>query len=882
MVTVAKTPRVTTVVPSVLTAGPFYIGFRLFEKDAVEVYINGTRRTDFTVLATFVNGYDDSAFILLNAPVPAGVSIRIDGAMRSGRASEYKPTDPSVIQKINIEFARVWAMLLELRRDGNRALRSSMEGPVATLAEGQTVMWTSEGFKPGPDVERIYNAQATAAAQTAEAAAQATAATAQAAVAAAQATAAGQAASAALTTADQATTAAQTATTAAQAAANFAQAAAAQTVADLGALIAISPNPPVGTTILTRAEGFGYRVVSSDPDRTTTGGALLRVTNGGPLAYGAIGNGVTNDSAAFAKFESRQSGKVVDLEGRTFVVSGFPTLNSYHNGFFRIGGVSYPAALKLLREWGNIVAAGDGALKNFGPTSTSSQSLIVMGKDAGAAAAPNASGGVVIGDGAHEFSPFIPYQTVAIGKGALARVQPVSSSLSSEPGNRNTAVGAYAGLFTTTGFQNVFLGRNTGSGITSGSRNTALGTGALSGEAPVGLGGEVINIRDMTGVHSVAVGWNAGKRAGAVDNSVFVGSRAGMNIVEGSLNTIVGDSAGVNLNANSAINGKLYIRQDTFACTYSQSGTAITLTCPAGHGISAGNRVAIVFTSGPISDNYTSDQVYCHVSSVSGNTVVLINYGASLTGSGSAEVRAVFGSVDSPTIDHNTLIGYAACSDAVTASGVTSLGYRAGTMLTDPVNATFLGRYSGASTIAGTDNTAFGSNVTAVGNGARLSGNNQMQLGDNGISVYAQSAIQVRSDARDKTDVRPTSLGLGFLRDIAAVEHRWDMRDDYVDEVPKEDRLEWWSNPIKDGSKARRRFHQGVVAQQVQEACARHGVDFSGLQDHAVNGGLDVLTVAYEHFVPPLIRAVQELAEKLDDLKGQVEGLKAPPARKRK
>ncbi len=73
-------------------------------------------------------------------------------------------------------------------------------------------------------------------------------------------------------------------------------------------------------------------------------------------------------------------------------------------------------------------------------------------------------------------------------------------------------------------------------------------------------------------------------------------------------------------------------------------------------------------------------------------------------------------------------------------------------------------------------------------------------------------------------------------------------------------------NLTHDGSKTRTRFHHGLIAQEVAEVIAQTGVDFGGYQDHAANGGDDVLALGYDEFIAPLIKAVQELAARNDEL----------------
>lgn len=50
--------------------------------------------------------------------------------------------------------------------------------------------------------------------------------------------------------------------------------------------------------------------------------------------YLAVGDGVADDSAAFATFEAAVSGRTIDLLGQTFKVSAYPVKNNYVNGRF--------------------------------------------------------------------------------------------------------------------------------------------------------------------------------------------------------------------------------------------------------------------------------------------------------------------------------------------------------------------------------------------------------------------------------------------------------------------------------------------------------------------------------------------------------------------
>lgn len=203
-----------------------------------------------------------------------------------------------------------------------------------------------------------------------------------------------------------------------------------------------------------------------------------------------------------------------------------------------------------------------------------------------------------------------------------------------------------------------------------------------------------------------------------------------------------------------------------------------------------------------------------------------------------------------------------------TAVGAQTLFYNAGN------NNTAVGYQAMNNLIAGSNNTAVGAealvqipqtftNCTGLGYQARTTGDNQVQCGNSSTSFYAYGTYNNRSDMRDKADIRDTIIGLEFINKLRPVDFRWNYREDYQ---PTE---------TNDGSKKRVRFHQGVIAQQVKEVMDELGVDFSGYQDHSINGGSDVLTIGYTAFIGPLIKAIQELSAKNNALEQRLSVLEA-------
>lgn len=587
--------------------------------------------------------------------------------------------------------------------------------------------------------------------------------------------------------------------------------------------------------------------------------------------FGAKGDGVTDDSAAFVLLENLVTGIVVDLHGLTFSVSAIPDGNRYTNGYFLVAGKTYAAWYQPVRQWSQIIAAGDNALAGYTNKSASSQALIVFGTDAAKTATADSAGGIIIGDGAHEYSPYIPYQTVAIGKGSFARAAPESSALSTVNGNRNVGVGAYTGLFTTTGYQNVFIGRNTGSNVTTGAQNTALGTGAMKGYAPVGLSGEVVCENELTGDGNTAVGYNAIMNTTGRRNTA-IGERSGVNVKLGDGNIFIGSLAGYGIGSLSAFNNYMLSNSTPQAGTYSQLGNTITITTTAAHGAVIGGYAQVQFLTGDIS-GYTGDATTLKVVSTPSGTVFTVTSPVSLTANGNCSVLFTTTTVQDGVNGLNTVVGYSAASNMTSALGVTALGYNAGVNLTSSINGTFIGRYAGSTQFDSAPNTLFGNNVTALGNYAILTGNNQVQLGNSATTVYYYQMAQ-RSDERDKTDIRDTALGLEFINRMRFVDYKWNFREDYVQRTELDDGSVAITQLENNGSKTRKRWHHGVIAQETAAVLAVLGVDSGIYQDHAESGGSDVKTISYNELIGPMGKAIQELSQLVVKLREEVSLLK--------
>jgi hypothetical protein len=245
----------------------------------------------------------------------------------------------------------------------------------------------------------------------------------------------------------------------------------------------------------------------------------------------------------------------------------------------------------------------------------------------------------------------------------------------------------------------------------------------------------------------------------------------------------------------------------------------------------------------------------------------------------------------------NTASGQSALYSNTTGNSNTANGAGALTSNTTGSQNTASGQGALSANTTGSWNTANGVNALSLNTGyinvsgfgydAQVTGSSQLQLGNTGTTVFAQSAVQTRSDIRDKADIRDITLGLEFVNALRPVDFKWDLREDYrpnppetpADNASEEDKAAYevakteWLESVKlanishDGTKKRNRFHHGLIAQEVKAVLDAKGIDFGGFQDHSVKGGDDVFSIGYEELIAPLIKAVQELSAEVAALK---------------
>lgn len=611
-----------------------------------------------------------------------------------------------------------------------------------------------------------------------------------------------------------------------------------------------------------------------------------------------------NALATLNAAEAAALGIVVDCLGLSIDTGNtYPQKNKYTNGKFVINGKTVDVQYQPIRSGIGRFISGSGAAANLKSNEWTGAGLIAIGEGAMEQMEKCVSS-IAIGDRAQGFSK-VSRDNIAIGPDSLINVQAVTEwyEQSKMAGTRNIGIGGNAGRAITSGFSNIAIGRNAGQGLGEGSSNIALGAAALAGTAPVGLTGDIEVFWPSPTSKTIAIGESVLQSYQGRAAQTAIGGSAARNTKMAEKVTVIGAAAMENLERNRAPNGGDVVWTGTEVGTYAQSGKSITLTFPNIRGAQATYWVGIRLTSGT-AQTLQNDVVPAQVVSVNGNTLI-IQSPKELTATGAAELKYVYSANSTATKNEElTIIGSNAMNKALTAGYSTIIGadaalfgdnylkttaigassLRTGTHISTTAigywtltgasseQCVVIGDSAGYRNVQGNFLTGKITNSIAIGYGARINGDNEIQIGTQGQTLYAPTAVNIRSDGRDKADVKPLMNGLDFVMKLKPMTGYYDRRDSYVDELfkdlPTDERAakvrEWWANPIKDGSHKEDRLQHWFIAQ-----------DIAALEDEygrlpMVNKTNDTYTVEYETFIPVLTKAIQEMAARIETLETEM------------
>jgi len=321
---------------------------------------------------------------------------------------------------------------------------------------------------------------------------------------------------------------------------------------------------------------------------------------------------------------------------------------------------------------------------------------------------------------------------------------------------------------------------------------------------------------------------------GCVTNTAF-GFDALLNNSSGYSNTAIGRNALRNNssgNRNTAIGYQALITNTTGYCN-----TAVGFQ--AGYLFNSSNLTAVGYqaarnTTGA-SNTMVGFRAGCNVTSGTSNVLIGAFAGCNMQG-GSCNVGVGAFALKSATSTQNTAIGHNA-SCAVTSGGCNiAVGYCAGFNVTTATCTIAVGFKSSPANSAG--HTSWG--------------NSSMTF--NGIA----GAWTNVSDRRDKTNIEDLDekLGLAFIRNLETVSFNFDHRDRYVRECGYE-------YGVKDSTLADLKKSYGFIAQQMKELVNTLNTSFDAI---GYTEEQDAYRLTYEAMISPLVKAVQQTAQRLETL----------------
>ncbi len=503
---------------------------------------------------------------------------------------------------------------------------------------------------------------------------------------------------------------------------------------------------------------------------------------------------------------------------------------------------------------------------------------ILIGKDAGANDDFTNNLNVFIGDSAG-FSTTTGDENIAIGKFAMygnttgwRNVAIGVSALNNDGGANNVAIGWGAMNANTNGKDNVGVGFDALYNNTIGNQNTAVGEGAL--------------YSNTTGNSNTALGYDALFNNTSGNYNIANGMGALRSNTTGSYNIAIGDSAAFNNdgNRNIAVGSYSLFSNTTGNDLIAIGDSALYENRTGAANVALGTRALLNNTTGTYNiangykalyNNQTGSYNIAIGDSALGNNLV-----------GNSNIALGYAALFQNVVgDKNIAIGDSALysHDPVSpGTGIrnVALGNSALSRIPDGNYNVAIGHAAMSEAFGGDFNTAVGAyaftfgagaippydNITAIGYQTPVTGGNQVHLGNTSvIEIAGQVNFSTYSDARIKEDVQENVVGLPFILRLRPVTYHLNIhKQNELMGIP--DLGEW-----KGKYDIEKITFSGFLAQEVKKAAEETGYNFSGVKEPRSERDLYKLT--YAEFVVPLVKAVQEQQEIIEQQKRKIQEL---------
>ena len=608
--------------------------------------------------------------------------------------------------------------------------------------------------------------------------------------------------------------------------------------------------------------GAGENITTGD-DNTIIGKAAgdAMTTSDNCVLIGYAAGGAINSTDANGTVAIGYNALLVNTDGRYNIAIGQSALITNQQGDANIA-IGYKA-LNLF----NAESAGEGHNTAIGFNSGEYVEYGVQNTFLGSYAGEGITGDKLDGDA-----------NVAIGYSAGQKLQ--------GDANSNTLVGAFTGTALTTGVRNTILGKSAGGAITTANYQTIIGydcgssmtTGA--GNVVVGyqsLAAVTTNGSDAAGLptSNTAIGWRALQDMNQTDQTsaygynTAIGYDSAKNLTTGEYNVFLGTSSG----GSGVITGNYNI-----AIGY-EAGKDLT---SGQHNVAVGSYTGDEITTGQYNISVGN---YALGANIDGDANTAIGYAAlnqfeaDSDGHGNNTAVGKEAGYYVSTGTENTFIGANSgkgiTSAKIEGNGNTCLGHNSGVELEGAAHSnTLIGTNAGNTTEYGVENTCIGYNVETSGDNSTnqiVIGNNVIGTADNAVHIgndsshircdfNADQTWDASSDMRQKKDIKDIEAGLGFINALKPVK--------YKHKSPSEFPQEWTAYNENDitpmgGSD---KYYYGFIAQDVKKAIDKYNMSDYSAWAVEPDGRQ---RVSKESMVVTLVKAVQELSKKVEELENK-------------
>ena len=363
---------------------------------------------------------------------------------------------------------------------------------------------------------------------------------------------------------------------------------------------------------------------------------------------------------------------------------------------------------------------------------------------------------------------------------------------------------------------------------------------------------------------TIAIGNGAGSNDNGGNGNIFIGNNAGQSNSIGGNNTVLGYAAFQNnktggsnvaigdhtLFSNKVGIGNTAVGMQSMFNNFNGSYNTALGSGSLYNNIDGVTNTAIGLTA------LTSNTTGSLNTAIGGNSLYENVNGESNTGIGNAALYRNKGSYNTATGsialfqntngEFNTATGYQALYDNRTGNKCTAIGYSA-----NSIGQVF-------------------NNTTGLGYDADCTASNQVRIGNAAVASIGGFVNWTNvSDARFKTNVQENVKGLDFIMALRPVTYTLSQKA-----IKK-----WKEDKYGEKEESKQDFttensqQTGFIAQEVEAVAKEVGYEFSGVD--TPKNDKDFYGLRYAEFVVPLVKAMQEQQQLIEELQAKIEVLEA-------